>query len=157
MSVLPKLAGLDPKPSHDRYVNRERVEVIARDLGVTAKTLRTFWRRHGLPTDLYAEAGKLKRVDLTDAHRRYMRGEPVDQLAEALGVMDAGLIRAFQRRGLPTFPRGKNPNSRNNPKGLNGRPSLLGRNKGDWRVEKPHQHVLADGVCLLCDLAVASA
>lgn len=148
------LRGKDALALHARYESGEiTMAMLAKEVGVTPTALRSWFARKGLPTSLHASAGKLEGVDLTDAHRRYMRGEPSEQIAAALGVGAGALIYAFHRAKLPTFRRGASPNSRNAER----RKKPAGNQAGTWTVLGAHEHVIAQGVCLICDRAVASA
>lgn len=141
-----RLRGEDCSRYFKRYQDGESMTALGKELGVTRDAVRKWFVRNGYTTDYQATAGRLRGVDLGPLYTRYLAGEPIDDLAAEAGVHAGGLRAAWRREGRTVFARGRHPNSRRYD-ALPPRPA--------WTVAPKHRHILAEGVCLLCDERVA--
>ncbi len=121
--------------AHARYVAGEPTSRLAREYGISQQGLNGAFRKRGLwrrpPGQAFVPFWTKERV--TAAHRRYLAGERVEDIADEYGMGGWGLLIAFRRHGLLVRRPGRPVGSRS------------------FRVAAAHEHIAAEGRCIGCD------
>jgi hypothetical protein len=117
----------------DEFASGESIPRIALRHGMSPSSLNVALKRSGRdvsrrPTYWTPERLAQARIWLDEGHTQA-------EVAHALGGSKSGLAAALGKQARAEGT----------------------RSGGTWTVDGPHEHVIAQGVCLLCDRAVASA
>ncbi len=126
---------------HARYVAGESTAKLAKEFGVSQNGLNGAFRKRGLWQRPPGQAWLpyCTEAMARAAHRRYVRGESAEDMADELGMTYAGLLFAFHRYKLLVRRPGR-------PVGARG-----------FKTRREHECVDVGGLCLGCNKPMSAA